>query len=306
MARQNIASYIQKVLGRNNSTKTQSPYQTKQAVASGATSDVSSAVLGGRSYEGESTGVGKRVTGETEPKAVGWIHSDGIKLADEYKIRISSTALNTVVVGAMQEKTMFRITSDWESFIPIGGLTQHANAITQLVSGRALVSRFSSRRSWKGTSPVTLNIELKFESIENTYRNVIAPVLALMQMALPGAGVLLKPPGPDPFRMPKKLKSAARSISSAVSAVFSATEVQTAGLKNTEFKDEKAGGDWITVKIGNYLEFTSVIIKSVTPVFDTKMSVDGGYPVSANVNVEIESYEILTKETLSDAFLTKG
>lgn len=306
MAIQNIAS--EKLRKGLKTTGVQSPLQNKQAIASGATSDVPTQVLGGRSYEEETVGINRRDPKKLNPKQVGWIHSDGMKLADEYKIKITSRGSSppVMVVGAMQEKTGFRITSDWEPFVPIGGLTQLANATTQFVSGRALVSRFSSRRSWKGTTPVTINLELKFESVEHTHRNVVAPVLALMQMALPGAGVLLKPPGPDPFRLPEKVKSAIRTAGEVSADLLSTVGIKSTGLKNMQFRDERSGGDWITVEIGKYLKFESVIVKSVNPVFDTKMSTDGGYPISANVGVEIETYEILTKESLYSSFKTKG
>lgn len=304
MTVQNIASA--KVRDQLKSKGVQSPLQQKQAIASGTAENIKSSVIGSVKFEEDQ----HSSTGGKSFKKVGWVHPDSSPLPEEYLIKITSSGLNppTMVVAMMQEKVGFQVTSDWEPFIPIGGLTQMANAATQLATGKSLVSRFTSRRIWKGTSPVKISLGLKFESVENTYTDVVAPVLALMQMALPFSGdrirignvslPLLAPPGPDPFRLSGsgEIQKVVRKAGTGTAKVLT-----QAGVRGKE-----AGGDWIDVQIGKYLKFSSVIIQSVSPVFDTRLSADGGYPISAEVNVNIETYEIMTKEALADSFTRMG
>jgi len=239
---------------------------------------------------------------------IGATSLDGTEIIpEEYKIKIESTNLKVVIVAIMQEKTTFRVTSDWEPFLPMGGAGQVANVVSTALTGRALMSRFMTRRIWKGTSPVTITMNLVFHSVDDTFRNVIQPAKALMQMALPSdtgnvtfAGVtipLVAPPGPSPFTT---------ADADATQPKATNQEGDNADQRKTNTVRDfisamRSGGDQITIRIGNYLTFKSVIIREVQPVFDTKLSVDG-WPMSTEVAVTFESYEILTKQTLDTAF----
>jgi hypothetical protein len=228
-------------------------------------------------------------------------------IPEEYKIKIESSNLKVVVVAIMQDKTTFGVTSDWEPFLPLGAVSQAANTVTTGLTGRALLSRFMTRRIWKGTSPVSITMNLMFQSVTDTYTNVIAPCKALMQMALPSdTGTvfgtvnipLVAPPGPSPFVTADADSEQQQSGTPA--------EGNTADQKKTNAVKDfisamRGGGDQITVRIGNYLVFKSVIVREVRPVLDTKLSVDG-WPISAEVAVTFESYEIMTKQTLDQAF----
>lgn len=222
---------------------------------------------------------------------VGWT-GDGSELPRDYKIVVSSTALNVSVVAALQEKTSFKIGSVWDTFVPIGGALEATNASTQLAAGTTVLSKFSSRRIWKGTSPLELQLRFNFQSINDTYSNVIAPCKALMQMVSPGTMdvsvgkttvPLLTPPGPSPFALSenKKLSGDGKSGSPT--------------LKGLD------AGDIISINIGRHFFFPKVILKNVLPSFDNKMDVNG-WPISAEVEIIFETYEVITKSDLDHIF----
>lgn len=227
------------------------------------------------------------------PRLVGMISSDGSQdLPDQYKVRITSSFLNTTVVAYLQDQTSFRITSEWEPFLPMA-VSGVANQLSQLVTGHSLVSRFMTRRIWKGTSPVEISLTLQFRALTSAYTDVVQPVKSLMQMALPSSAdpitigrfklPFLSPPGPDPY--------SGEAVNQQALASVSDSDRQTI---QSIVRETKAG-DLISIHIGTFLQFHSVIVREVNPVFDQMMD-EHGNPLSASVTMVFETYEILTKE----------
>lgn len=255
----------------------------------------------GISNQGGTTSFGKnqgRPSRKSKMKYYGWVGSQDQKpVPAAYKIKVVSTASNVAVIGIMQEKTTFRATSEWGTFIPIGGMQGLTNQLSQLFGGRTLMTKFMSRRIWKGTSPITIALDFNFQSVNNTLTNVVYPAQALLSMALPSVSnlkvfgqnlPLLKAPGPSPFHFKQEQE-----------------EVKGMGATARQFLPGLKGGDIITLSVGNHLFFPSVIVKEVTPTFDTRMDPDG-WPISATVNVLFETYEIITKEDLENIFFSGG
>jgi hypothetical protein len=154
-----------------------------------------------------------------------------------------------------------------------------ANAVMQMAFQKSMVTRFTSRRIWKGTKPIEFPLRLTFEYISgtNAYQNVKGAVDCLMNMALPvesgnfGAfgfdtGIqcpLLSPPGPSPF-------------------------------------NKEAGGDRIKLWIGDHIFFDNVIVHSVDVEYDSRLD-RAGYSIRAEVNFVVQTYEIMTKQSMMKA-----
>lgn len=221
----------------------------------------------------------------------GFVDGDLININPAYRIvifaRLGGSSEVQCITSILQEETTLRVTSDWEPFIPTG-VTAFFEGVVQSVSslgGRptSLVNRFTTRRIWRGTSPIELTINLKFESISDTFKNVVKPVMQLMQITspaltgVPGKANLLTPPGPNAFRR-----------------AFSVGEIEEQNIKG-----DIPIGDTISIRIGTFLNFNSVIIKEVVPVFDNRLSPDG-YPISAKVAVIFQTYEVLTKSDIEN------
>ena len=52
------------------------------------------------------------------------------------------------------------------------------------------------------------------------------------------------------------------------------------------------------------MNFKSVIVKDVQPMYDTRLDADG-WPIRAEVNITFQTYEIITKEVLKDEVFAK-
>ena len=183
--------------------------------------------------------------------------------------------------GFLQDKISFSANSTWEGVtegLPgnIGGFLKSIDTGAQAFFGRTAISTLSTRRKWAGSSPISLNLKLKFEAFSDPYREVILPCIGLQGLMLPRGGVAntigLIPPGPNPFDLSLK------------------------GEQGTE------RGENISVDIGSrFLYFNSVIVKDVKVVMENRMSKSG--PIGAEVDMTIETYQMLTRE---DLFKTIG
>lgn len=235
---------------------------------------------------GEETGLintspssgGQRECGYVTPEASGGV-------AGAYVVTISSKKWR--VKAVLQDNISMRVESTWkalEDLAPSGDQQWAAlgGAIAQALTKKALVTAFTSRRIWGGTSPVELILPLRFEAIKDPQVEVVQPCLALQQMALPTKGEdsgflgvlpLLQPPGPSPFQT---------------------------GL-NSEAGKQLGAGEDITITVGNLLTFKSVVVHNVTVTFDTRYTAQG-LPISAKVDIAFQTYEIVTKEGLAEIY----
>lgn len=201
----------------------------------------------------------------------------------EHKIEIIDRKADSqeslfVIYAVLQDETSLSVESEWEPFLPIEqGLTNLVNVATQAVAHKALVTRFSTRRIWKGTQPISITLRMKFEAISDPENDVILPTMRLQQLALPSVGNVkfagitpVTPPGPSPFKLP----------------IQGAPEDR---------------GEEITIKIGRFLTFSSVIVKSASVTYATRVDKQGR-PLSAKADMVFQTYEIYTKEQLRDSY----
>lgn len=250
---------------------------------------------GGQSYSVNRTS--SRSSSRTVPSlgtTSGAISQDGSPVPNAYLVKISSQKMGHTVVAILQQEVSMRVSSEWETFIPTGGITQLANALAQLTVKVSLQSRFTTRRIWKGTTPVEITLQFKFEAVDDSIRNVILPCQALMMMASPSStgGVVpfLAPPGPSPY-----------SVSSDMTNWLGQNQGNALWSTMKHVAEHLNSGDSINIQVGEFLSFSSVIIKDVNPVFATRMGVDGR-PISAMCTVSFQTYEILTKDAIQGAF----
>lgn len=239
--------------------------------------------------------------------------ADGKDVAPEYLVRITSYRNKCTVVGILQEDITMRVESRWEYVVPTAILDLANLAIQAVSSGRwSVITKATSRRIWQGSSPLQISLNLKFEAVEDPYREVVQPCRFLQTIALPAnikfeqswatarpgvvetekskiketlkgvAGTFLSPPGPTPFTTKGLFtRDSSRSIDEIVS--------------------DLKGGDIIKIDLGRFLSFWNVVVKEVTPVFHSKFSRQGD-PISAHIGIIFESYEMMTVETLTEAY----
>lgn len=190
---------------------------------------------------------------------------------------ISSGDLNNpdginVITAIMEKPFSMSTSSNWQSLI--GVPTDVQNQIATSLSGGKLsgYSIYSTRRIWAGSEPISLNLSLKFYAVHNTFIEVVSPCIRLQRLSLPsyqaGNLSLLTPPGPNPYNL-------------------SAT-TPTVVL-----------GDNIEIYVGGFLYFNPVIVKRVSVEWDNKYD-SSGYPLGATVQVEFQTYQIMTKVDISN------
>jgi len=216
-----------------------------------------------------------------------------------YVVEVNSKSVGKVV-AVLQEDFQFRVESNWGSVIPQGisssGGTELLNVVVQSATGGrySIQNKLTSRRIWKSTSPVIMNIPLKFEAQEDARREVLLACELLQRMVVPaeGLGKFLAPPGPSPFLLNEEVsvpnsKADRRSVGT------------TSAAKVRDFLT--ANQDRIQVSIGRALWFRSVIIRSAAVKFSPRFT-RGGDPISATVDLVVETYEILSKQGLAEAY----
>ena len=193
------------------------------------------------------------------------------KTTSRYKFKEEVT-----IRGLLQHDIDIKTTAQWSPLSAASFAPKMLSEVTQLVLGRALVTKWGSRQVWMGTSPLDFTINLRFEAINDPVKEVLAPCKELQRMILPytkgkyGDKLLMLPPGP----------LAAGGIR------------EILGLSADE-------GEIISVRIGKLLRMNKVIIRDINHTFMNRFE-EGGNPMSANVAIHFQTFEILTKNSLED------
>lgn len=192
----------------------------------------------------------------------------GVYETSKYKFKKRVT-----IRGLLQDNIDIKTTAQWSPLSAANFGTKIATEVTQLVSGRTLVTKWGSRQVWMGTSPLDFTINLRFEAINDPVNEVLEPCRELQRMILPytkgkyGDKFLMFPPGP----------LAVGGIRKALGA-----------------SDE---GEIISIRIGKLLRMSRVVIRDINHTFMNRFE-EGGNPVSANVAIHFQTFEVLTKNSL--------
>jgi hypothetical protein len=213
-------------------------------------------------------------------------------ISPRYIVTISAfkaNQLNTPYIkinAYLQDAFSIDVGSKWSDISQaFGGKNGVADDIAQIGTGilswatgnksspHSLVSAASSRRKWDGSTPPSMQITMKFEAIRDMTKEVILPCMRLQQLALPREGItggyFLIPPGPNPFADPAD-------------------------------QSQGTSGDHISLNIGNFLNFDSVIIEKAGVTYQNRMGSAG--PIGATVLMTISTYELLTQNRLAKAY----
>ncbi|MDD4987166.1 MAG: hypothetical protein PHQ43_15620 [Dehalococcoidales bacterium] len=197
-------------------------------------------------------------------------------IAPEYRVIILSVGSQYGSFGLaarLQGPIEMSIESKWEPImdgIPGGELTRIVDMASQALSKKTLQMAVTSRRIWRGTTPLSIRVPMVFAAETDAQVDVVEPIKALQQMASPGdpsnGKGFLQPPGPSAF-------------------------------------EPWVHGDNITIQIGRFLIFSKVIIQKVENIYSSRMSQQPrGKPVFGTAVVTFETYTIVTKEVLDDAY----
>ena len=242
----------------------------------------------------------------------GYVMPDGDRIPEEYLVRITSYKNNCTVIAPIQEDITLKVESRWEPFIPTSILAS-ANLIVQATTAgaRSVITRATTRRMWMGTSPMSLSLRLKFEAIADPFTEVVEQCRLLQAMACPSepasaqgdfGGVYdslkrgqfkeaasklpgVHPPGPTPFSLAGVL-TGQKSYDT---------------MSKADVEESAKGGDFIMIELGRFLTFWNVIISTNNVTFKSKFDPNGD-PISSEVEVLFETYEMPTVESLKKSY----
>lgn len=185
--------------------------------------------------------------------------------------RLNAKRQKVVIRALLQEQFDMTTEANWAPFSAASFVSGFTNELSQLITGRAMVNRWLTRRIWRGSSPLDFTLNMRFEAEDNTSREVLAPCKELHRMCLPYRGekamgqFFLSPPGPSPFT-------------------------------HWARKGESIG-EIIDISIGGLVYIKRCVVKSVKVSFFNRFEI-GGNPVGANVQINFQTFEIQTKESI--------
>ena len=194
------------------------------------------------------------------------------RLKDKIGVRTKqSTQRQKVTIRALlQEQFEMATEADWSPLTAATIVTRFGAEAAALVQ-RSLVSRWLSRRIWRGTSPIDFTLKLRFEAERDALREVKLPCMELQRLNLPYVGnkvageMFLSPPGPAPIQLGTP--------------------------------EDKGMGEIINITIGGLVYIKRCVVKRVSVTYHDRFEV-GGNPLGADVLINFQTYEIMTKESL--------
>lgn len=246
----------------------------------------------------------------------------------DYMVRIvmsettSSKTPAVIVHAPMPAEFMFDSTSTYQAPFAQGLFGNGALASLARVGGLALTSQALTAQIWQGSNETQLGVELEFQAESDPLTEVRDPILALLKLATPsmapGSGMLLSPGPQLNLELAGQIASEAASqlkqtVIGAVSIFTDPSNSTTDGsskpttaIKNGGLGQGKAWKDKIrnviTIQIGNYAYFDSVVITDVQKTYTSQIDPISGWPMHARVSVKFKPLFLLLQDDLDDIF----
>lgn len=217
---------------------------------------------------------------------------DGSVLDSADRVENSNYICHIYTQGSNNEKRSIRLpipeefnfalatqfSQPWAQGFSQNTFMKNLNTLGSITGAGVSVTQSQTLQVWQGTSEV--NFQLTFELVANRdpYEEVVQPIKDLLWLMLPGTTNeggkgLLVPPGPS----------------------IDVTNVASWLSLRIPFKNE------ITLDIGNFIRFDSVVIENVNHVFDAHF-ISSGLPTSARVDVSFKTFVAPVKNDIDRIF----
>jgi hypothetical protein len=201
----------------------------------------------------------------------------------------------------------------------LNGMLPGIGAMARFI-GLNLTSQALTTQVWQGGGHIQFTLPLVFQAENDAAADVMEPIKQLFSLTLPkdeSGGGLLSAPGPH--------LDAKKLLSNGGAALFDQAKGTLKGLYNTGAsivggaQFDKSQGEAmslaqassraivnsvknnISLHLGQFMYFPSVIVKDVSPTFDVILSKDKN-PIRATVNVNFETFYIPTSQDLETMF----
>lgn len=233
------------------------------------------------------------------------------------------------VAAPLPESFMFDSTSNYEAPFAQGLFSNNMLRLASAAMGFKTATQALTVQLWQGSSETDLGLELDFQTESDPLVDVRDPILNLLRLTTPIADPntgLLKSPGPhlddELLQIGQDIKNDAEGIfQKAVAAAGSVAKV--AGLNNTSTSVNGSGSTtqaksqsvmttqyWkqriknqISIQIGNYMFFDSVVITNVQQTYTSNIDKLTGWPHHARVAVRFRPLFMVTAQDLDTIFI---
>ena len=243
------------------------------------------------------------------------------------------------VSAPLPESFMFDSTSNYEAPFAQGLFSNNFLRLAASAMGFKTSTQALTVQLWQGISDTELSLELEFQTETDPLTDVRQPILDLLTLTTPVADPntgLMKSPGPhlDPSQSQEILTATIDQSKSTWNAVAStvgkATGLNTSAIQFGTLSDpSKTTNDgsgstnqnkptgiataqyWkqnirnqISIQIGNYMFFDSVVITNVQQTFQSNLDAVTGWPHHCKVAVRFKPLFMITRQDLDTIFIS--
>lgn len=246
-----------------------------------------------------------------------------------YKALVICSDQNIVVDAWLPETVGVDVNATYDAPYAqgVGGVSERLGALAQFI-GMNLTTQALTAQIWQGGAFINFQLPFVFHAETSAEKDVMEPIKNLLRLTMPkdptkGGGGILEAPGPhvdikklaenggagaatavqdfrenglktmmdtakqvmnDPLGTAAKVKDAANNVSQRMSQALVNSVVNN-----------------ISLYIGQFLYFPSVVITDVSPTFDTTL--DGtGKPTRATVDVSFRTFYVPTQNDIETMF----
>lgn len=253
-----------------------------------------------------------------------------------------NSAGKNVVTAYLPENFQMAFQSSFDQPFAQGLIQNQAvNLAARAFAGVSLTTQSMTIQVWQGTSPVDFSLTFIFVANDDPIKDVVWPIATLTKLALPGRaqgfGGVLIPPGPradlskaydqivsavSEFSPQDLLQGVVAATAGTIAGPFGIVGASKAGLVNFQNLAQKSQSalnklgeaisapikqplNNIALRIGRFMYFRSVVIESVSQVYDTAFD-SNGQPIKASVDVSFKTFVIPTKQDVNEIFPALG
>lgn len=254
----------------------------------------------------------------------------------DYLVRIVTTQTDNpiVVTAPMPESFMFDSQSNYEA--PFSqGLFGGQGALSNIakLGGLKLTSQALTAQIWQGSNETQLGLDLEFVAETDPISEVRDPIISLMKLTTPSydpASGMLRSPGPQidttlAAQIWQDSTNQVKDVASSVYNTFTGTAktssmrdsntTSTDGSSNSNNDPTKpnlgTGEGWqnkiknvITIQIGSYAYFPSVVITNVQKTYQSQIDAVTGLPMHAKVSIQFKPLFLLLDSDIDKIFKT--
>jgi hypothetical protein len=237
-----------------------------------------------------------------------------------------------IVQAPLPETFAFDSNASYAQSLPQGPTS---GAVAQVASafGIRLAVPAMTAQLWQGASETTLTLALEFHTESDPVADVQTPILNLNRLTMPSVSSstgMLQSPGPslNVSQITTLVKNAGTQLVNTATAVgngqvqptaasmtntsVSANQGSNTPVTQSNTQNPQLGSSqyWksqvanqISIRIGNYMFFDSVVITNVQQTFMSNIDAATGLPHHATVNITFKPFFMLTQEDLSSVFI---